>query len=470
MNYETEEILYRELVAEEWRSGSLAFLMKPHQLELYQMLREFLARPQRKNLKFVANCARRFGKTFSMLSLAMELAKSKPNSVVRFAAPSRLQLKEILIPSFRTIISELPVGSRPVFKSQDNCIIFREGLPDESRIVMAGCDDSESIERLRGTAADLCVVTEAGSISRLEYLIKDILMPQLLTTGGKLLVDSTPPPDIGHYFNVMCDEAILQGNYAEFDITKNTSIDEETREAFIEELGGLQSPTVRRELFCMRIADEELSIVPEWHNRATRVNRPKFFSQVQKLVSLDIGGKRDKTVLLFGYFHDGTLVIEREISLNPEHTTTRNIAIKYRDAMRELEYKEARQVGDTNNAILFRDLQREYNINFLPTSKDSLIAMVAKVRDMCDTRIGPSRILVHPDCKELLICLSSGVWNKNKDEWGRHPVVGHYDALAALMYMVRNVRGNTIKKERRDGFFATNEEDASWLRKIANMV
>jgi hypothetical protein len=334
---------------------------------------------------------------------------------------------------------------------------------------MAGCDDSESIERLRGTAADLCVVTEAGSIARLEYLVKDILMPQLLTTGGKLLVDSTPPPDIGHYFNLMCDEAILQGNYAEFDITKNTSIDDETREAFIEELGGLQSATVKRELFCMRIADEELSIVPEWHNVSTRVNRPKFFSQVQKIVSMDIGGKRDRTVMLFGYFHNGILVVEKEVCLSPDQTTTRNIAVKYRDAMRELEYKEAKHIGDTNNAILFRDLQREYNINFQPTSKDNLIAMVAKMRDMCDTRIGPSRILVHPDCKELLICLSSGVWDKNKEKWANHPVVGHYDALAALMYMVRNVRGNKIQKEKKDGFFATTEE-THWLKKMANIL
>jgi len=468
MNLDRDAILYQELVAEEWRDGSLAFILKPHQMELYKQMKDFLKRPQRKNLKFVANCARRFGKTFSMLSVAMELAKSKPNSVVRFAAPSRIQLKEILIPSFRTIIAEIPTD-RPVFKSQDNCIIFREGLPTESRIVMAGCDDSESIERLRGTAADLCVVTEAGSIARLEYLVKDILMPQLLTTGGKLLVDSTPPPDIGHYFNLMCDEAILQGNYAEFDITKNTSIDDETREAFIEELGGLQSATVKRELFCMRIADEELSIVPEWHNVSTRVNRPKFFSQVQKIVSMDIGGKRDRTVMLFGYFHNGILVVEKEVCLSPDQTTTRNIAVKYRDAMRELEYKEAKHIGDTNNAILFRDLQREYNINFQPTSKDNLIAMVAKMRDMCDTRIGPSRILVHPDCKELLICLSSGVWDKNKEKWANHPVVGHYDALAALMYMVRNVRGNKIQKEKKDGFFATTEE-THWLKKMANIL
>lgn len=460
------ESIYRNLIGEEWARGNLAFLLYDHQMNLYKKVADFLKKPQRGNLKFVANCSRRWGKTFTFLLIGMEVAKKKPGSVIRFAAPSRVQLKEILIPSFRQICADLPESDKPLYKAQDNCIIFREGTVQESRIVMAGCDDSESIERLRGTAADLCIVTEAGSIQRLEYLIKDILMPQLLTTNGKLLVDSTPPREIAHYFNLMCDEAYLQGNYAEFDITTNTSISHETREAFIEELGGLQSSTVKRELFCMRIADEELSIVPEWHGRPTEIARPRFFNQVQKLVSMDIGGKRDKTVMLFGYFHNGTLVIEKEVSLTPEKTTTRNIAMAYRDAVRELDYKDAIHVGDTNNAILFRDLALEYQIRFSPTTKDSLIAMVGKIRDMCDTRLGPSRILVHPSCRELLICLSSGTWNINKDGWARHPVVGHYDALAALMYMVRKVRANRIKPDKKDGFFAEKENEGEWLTKL----
>jgi hypothetical protein len=97
-------------------------------------------------------------------------------------------------------------------------------------------------KHLRGTESHLNIVTEGGSIQRLKYLLKDILIPQTLTTGGKTFVDSTPPPDPNHYFNILVDEAVKSGNYVERTIDDNTSLTDLTRETFIEEAGGRGRP------------------------------------------------------------------------------------------------------------------------------------------------------------------------------------------------------------------------------------
>ena len=49
------------------------------------------------------------------------------------------------------------------------------------------------------------------------------------------------------------------------------------------------------------------------------------------------------------------------------------------------------------------------------------------------------RLLVAPHCHQTLGCLEFGVWNKDRTQWGRSQEYKHFDALAALMYMVRNI-------------------------------
>lgn len=467
-----EEQVYQQVLKEAWNKGELEYLLRDHQRKMYLQIMEFMARPQRGNLKYVANCSRRFGKTFTMFLIALMMILRSPTSIVRFAAPSKEQLRQIILPMFRSIVSDSPAGMKPIFRGQDSSIVYREGLPGESRIVIAGCDDSESIERLRGTGADLAIITEAGSIKQLEYITKDILMPQLLDTGGKLLIDSTPPPDSGHYFNVLCDEAILQKNYSEYTIDDNTFLSKETKEAFIEELGGIHSTTVQRELYCRRIADSKRSIIPNWNKRGVKVERPDYFDSCHKYASIDIGGKNDRTVILFGYydFKKAVLYIEAEIGIAPEDTTTENIAKQYYETKERLGYGEMYgQPGDTNNAILFRDLSTQYNISFYPTSKDTLQAMVNKVREWVP------RIEVSEDCPELLGCLVSGSWTADRSKWGSHPVFGHYDALAALMYMVRNIDEVSMPKEVKRSFTdevffdPTNKNDEEWLTRLLNL-
>jgi hypothetical protein len=71
----------------------------------------------------------------------------------------------------------------------------------------------------------------------------------------------------------------------------------------------------------------------------------------------------------------------------------------------------------------------------MPTSKDDLLAMVNKVRLM----VSAGQIIIHPRCKQLIGCLKFGIWNKRRDAFEQSTGYGHFDALAALVYLVRNL-------------------------------
>jgi hypothetical protein len=91
--------------------------------------------------------------------------------------------------------------------------VFHNG----SEIHIAGCDNGNA-ENLRGHESDLNLIDEAGFIDDLEYVLKDILMPQTLTTGGRTIISSTPPRTPAHYFQRLCMEAVQSDYYSKFTI------------------------------------------------------------------------------------------------------------------------------------------------------------------------------------------------------------------------------------------------------------
>jgi hypothetical protein len=94
-----------------------------------------------------------------------------------------------------------------------------------------------------------------------------------------------------------------------------------------------------------------------------------------------------------------------------------------------------RRVADSNNVILLNDLGSDYALHFIATDKDQLLAMVNQVR----VWVKAGRVIVHPRCAQLLGCLKYGIWNKNRDKFERSVAYGHFDALAALVYLIRNI-------------------------------
>ena len=58
--------------------------------------------------------------------------------------------------------------------------------------------------------------------------------------------------------------------------------------------------------------------------------------------------------------------------------------------------------------------------------------------------VNSGRVIIHPRCKFLIGNLEKGVWADNamggrRQDFGRTKTYGHFDGIAALMYLVRNI-------------------------------
>lgn len=423
----TDEVARLKEIA--WYKGELKWKLKPHQFSVYDSIKA------NKSLKFVIACARRFGKSFILCLYAIEQCLKNANYQVRFAAPTVKALKKIVIPIFKIILNDCPKTIKPEFIYSEQIWRFANG----SEIHLAGTDFGNA-ENLRGTASDLNIIDEAGSCDNLWYLYKDILLPQTLTTGGVTLLASTPAITPGHDYYQISQDAKEQGAYIKFTVWDNTSLTKEQIEEYAEESGGISSTTFRREYLCEDVVESEMAIVPEWDETkyAIKTEKPRYYEFFDKYTALDIG-VRHYTALIFGYydFTKATFIIEKECKVKGSSVTTDEIARLVKENEIELwgNQRPYKRVSDNNNLILINDLLTKHDLPFIATTKDNLHAMVNNVRMW--TKSG--RINVEPSCKYTIGCLNQAVWNPNRTMMAESRTLGHFDALAALIYLIRNV-------------------------------
>lgn len=183
-------------------------------------------------------------------------------------------------------------------------------------------------------------------------------------------------------------------------------------------------------------------VIPEWRaDFAIDLEREEEYKFYHHYVAAD-WGVRDKTALLFATwdFKRHKLIIEGECTLTNKDVTNSNIARVVRAKSAEL-WKDApvyRYIGD-NNLQVINDLNIDYKIPFVSTDKTDLFAMVNSVREL--TKSG--QLIVSPSCKEMIGNLRSGIWDKHFKSFERTEAYGHFDLLAALIYLNRNLDKRT---------------------------
>lgn len=407
-----------------WERGKLDYKLKPNQLLIYNKLRGIEGR------KALLHCSRRFGKSFLLLLIAVEEALRRAGTQVSFICPTQRNLKTYIKPIFDSLLKDCPDTLRPKYKVLDGCYQF----PNGSAIYLFGVEGG-NMENLRGQSAGLAIVDEAGFVTQLSYIVDSILMPQLLTTNGRMILSSSSPISPAHEFVKYINDAQINGYYFKFTIDE-AGYDPKVVDEFAKEVGGRQSPSFRREFMCEIVRDGERSLCPEWDDKYIIAEAPRdeLFAFYHKVFSLD-SGVRDATVGLFGYydFKKAKLIIESEFALSGIEVRTDHIAEQIQKIEAELGYTDVSRYADNENLILIQDLTMFHNTPVLSTSKDSLEAMVNMVR----LWVKDERILVKDTCKLLLQTLRNGEWNTNKTEFARTAELFHMDAFAALMYMVR---------------------------------
>ncbi len=423
-----------------WRRAELSFKLDPNQ----QSLRELYYRGEHKLFTWLL--ARRNGKSFTLVVLAIEQCLRKPNSIVKYAAPTKQQINMILRPIFRKILEDCPEDLKPIFKTNDFIYYF----PNGSEIQLAGTDNNHA-EKLRGGDSDLSIVDEAGFCSDLFNLIKSILLPTTLMTNGKIILASTPPKEEDHDFIHYIEEADMRGSLVKKTIFDNPRLTDAQRDELIKELGGLTTDEARRELLCELIKSTTTSVIPEFNEDLRKKivkewPRPPFYDCYE---SMDVGGV-DFTAVLFAYydFRADKIIVEDEIVIDFQQPGN-NLEVLTNDIIRKEEKlwtnalsgelkKPTLRVSDTNPIALNEIRKYSHNkVSFMPTRKDDKDTALNNFRVL----LKAEKIIIHPRCVNFIRHLTNVRWkNKTtKNDFARSPDNGHYDTVPAGIYLVRNI-------------------------------
>jgi hypothetical protein len=412
-----------------WRRGSLEWKLRNSQLLIEHEFKKTTGK------LFVSNCSRRFGKSFWAAVKCLEKAISCPSSKVKFASAFANDLEEIIIPAFKFLMEDMPEDIKPAWFSSKKKYIFK----NKSEIQLIGLDRNP--DGPRGQALDLMVFEEAGFINKLDYLYSSIIVPTFRgREDAKAIMISTPPLTPDHPFKAFCDKAKAEGAFAEFTIFDDPEVGPAEIEEYKKEC--LSDTDWQREYLVKFVIDRERSICPEFTDSCVQeYKKNEFWEFYHPYLSMDLG-VRDKTACLYAiwdFLQAKLIILDEFVVFGPEMTTDSLVSgLKAKESEVFGEKKTYLRIADNNNLLLLQDLGTLHKMPFLATSKDSLQAMVNKLR----LWMKQGKILISPKCKELIGCLKSGVWNKTRKEFDRSQVYGHFDALASLIYLVRNVREN----------------------------
>lgn len=419
-----------------WHSGVLVWLLKPHQKSLYEL---YNGTTNKTNTWLLA---RRSGKTFTLALLAIETCLKKPNAVVKFVAPTKMQIKTILRAVMKDVLTSCPDSLQPAYNTQTYTYHF----PNGSEIQLAGSEGGH-YQKLRGGASTLAIVDEAQDVTNLEDVIKSVLLPTTLTTKGKILISGTPPKDPDHDFVRMIEDAEIRGSLIKKTIYDNTMLSPEQVAEAIEESGGVDTDFFRREYLCEIIKDPKTSVIPEITPELEKEivkewPKPPFYDTYE---AMDLGFI-DLTGVLFAYydFRADKVIIEDEYVVNGNEVQIPTLVNTIKQKEDELwtnplthEVKKPYLRVSDINYIVLNEISRYSNkeINFLAAKKDDKDAAINTLRVM----LGNKKIIIHPRCKVLLRHLRNVKWDSSGKKFARSPDNGHYDLVDAAIYLVRHI-------------------------------
>ena len=391
----------------------------------------FLASPAR---IFVMNMSRRWGKSWMACAIALEAALRHPGVQVRYATPTAKMARNIVEPHFRSLLQHAPKDCQPTYRRQQSMWTF----PNGSEIHVAGCD-AGGAERLRGVSTDLGIVDEAGFVSDgLESVVHDILLPQTLTTNGKILLVSTPPRTPSHPFFTYCERAEAGKAYLKATIYDAPHISQAMAEEYCRESGGENSTTWRREYLAEFVTDEQAAVIPEFppiaHEICVDVDRPSHFDTY---VSLDVGFY-DLAFAVFAYFdfRNHRIVVEDEVVLRRSTSEQINAKIKEKQEALWGDKEPLQKVVDAP-AITIADMSARGDL-WSAARKDDKMAALNRLRLALANR----QVVINPRCTKLISHLRYAIWNRARSSYARSSDHGHFDGVDALKYLVRSVDWN----------------------------
>lgn len=426
-----------------WHQGVLSYKYHATQAKIAEALDASQAR------KFFLLCSRRLGKSYLLVCRAIEMALRKPNARVLFLAPFQRDAADIANDLAAQILADCPEALKPDYNSQAKELRFKNGS-----IIRLKGTNNEKADTLRGGASDLIIIDECGQVDNLQYIVQSVCLPMTLTTGGKILLASTPPPTPAHDSARIYAELLEQNATVKFTLLDAPHISDAVKAEILQESGeapedipGIlvqtaypKTTAARRELFAEFVVDTSVALVPEFDAaaKAEIVQPTKLAPYYFAYTGID-PGSRDKTGIIVGWvdFLNGRFVVEGEALLaNP---TTREIAETVKHLEREYlpSTDHVTRVSDIDLRLI-HDLFVEHRLQVQKARKSDMLQSVQQLRHYVQTR----RLSINPRCTNLVHQLETCIWDKRGKDMAREGdavMAGHHDLIAALRYTLRAI-------------------------------
>lgn len=426
----------REWCVDELRQGRISWFLHPGQTKLLEWLD---AEPRELSVICIP---RQFGKSFMMIAYCIAFAIRHPRVTVLFLAPSKEQVRKIVLPRINEVFSYLPDELVPVRRGHTWTFAHNGSTFRIDGVNVSGGD------RLRGDTAHLIVMDECREVPELKNIIDNTVMPMFTTTDGRLVLISTPPESPGHAFTKKyVEDAKESGAFYTCTYRDNPLLSVKRLRYLLTKAypGGEANPSFRREYMAdYTVTDPDKKVVREWN----RADNDTWFeeyggpgNQLVRPYTLMDYAHNDPCGLLFGYYDpmEACLVIEDEHFERRMNTDDvgRTIVEKESELHGRLpHYADPRRIMDIDPSLM-ADLRQRHGLRFEPVHKiPNNTAMLNRLR----SAFADGRIRIHPRCEKLRHQLDVGIFNKKGDDYVKTDDTGHLDLIDALKYGVLNTR------------------------------
>jgi hypothetical protein len=299
-------------------------------------------------------------------------------------------------------------------------------------IVLGGFDTV--LESLRGLDLFNVYLEESGlapsDFDEYNYLLYSVIFPTLMHSRGKIIHLTTPPRILGHPLVIeTLRKCKLNDSFYSFDIEKNPLLSPEEIEQEIETLGGRNSITVRRELYCEIIRDEAITVVTTF-DKDRHIADINPSHELAWCVGGDLGYTNDLSAfLLAGYDHNlGKVIVCDEKVFSPQTPSLEIVR-----SLKEWLIKQPTVVADIQGNT--RIDMSALGLQTIEPVKDKFESTVTFIRNA----FYQDQLLINPRCKLLIETCENGMFNKQKTDFERSSTLGHLDTLMALVYLLRSV-------------------------------
>lgn len=461
----------RKLLEHVYREGDLAWKLTPSQKQANDKIDRWVtASADQPWMIYAIDSGRKWGKSGLLFNRALSNGFKNKAWRILYISPILDETLEIVRPLAEILLQDCPPHMRPKWLKSDKTWEFHNG----SVIRIVGLDVNP--DSARGPRADMIYLDEAGFFKNLGYLINSILAAQMLPCPhARIIAASTPPTTPMHEWSTeIIPRAIKHDAHDKKTLRDADQYTDKRIQQFYDQMpGGASGVSARREYDAEHIADDTLMILPEFRDGEKDVVKEWTAPTWRDCyVSMD-PGYHDLTGILFGYwdFYEKKLVIE------DNEAATRQNSYKIAQVIRKTEerlWKGVTRRGQGNaegvreqpfirispddDLRLIADLKHDYDLSFIASKRDNLIQQVDAVR----VAIQRADIVIHPRCTKLIKQCKSGVWRKGRigKDFDREPgqdgmeAFGHYDLIAALIYMWRNIHKSRNPEPRMQQYIA----------------